>query len=68
MSKKSTDKNKEMALLQDSFKRVEDLIKQLDVRPNSQVIHGPCARSLLLDAAKIALQCELIGMKDETLA
>lgn len=55
MSKKSTDKDKEMALLKDSFKRVEELIKQLDVRPSSQVIHGPCARSLLLDAAKIAL-------------
>lgn len=49
------DAEKSRTFLLDSFSRVEALITKLDIRPDSQVVHGPCARSLLLDAAKIAL-------------
>ena len=39
----------------------------MDIRHDSQTIFGQCKRSLLLDAAKLALKCELIGVQDEEL-
>ena len=68
MSHKATNPEKKKSLLKDAFGRLESLIARLDIRPDSQAIHGPCARSLLLDAAKIALKSELIGISDDSLA
>ena len=39
----------------------------MNIVPDSQVAFGPCARSLLLDAAKIALKCEVVGIVDESI-
>ena len=59
---------KKRELLLDSFRRVEELItRQKGSTEDAQTIPGPFARSLLLDAAKIALKCELVGVVDETL-
>jgi hypothetical protein len=55
MSNKTADLEKKKSLLTDAFRRLESLIAKLDIRPDSQTVHGPFARSLLLDAAKIAL-------------
>ena len=58
MSGKIEERDRQKELLLDSFRRVEHLIEKLQIRPDSQIVHGPWARSLLLDAAKIALRCE----------
>ena len=62
ISHKTEDLAKEKLLLTDCFRRVEELITRLEIRPDSQTVFGQCARSLLLDAAKIALRCEHVGI------
>ena len=68
IAQKTEDLAKQKSLLLDSFRRAEALIASIDIVPESKVAFGPCARSLLLDAAKIALKCEVVGIVDESLA
>lgn len=68
MSRVSSESGKRQELLQDSFRRVEELLAQQLSLDDALAVPGPFARSLLLDAAKIALQCELVGIEDESIA
>ena len=68
MSSKNPEQSKKLEWLRDSFRRVENFIEvQAASEDESQTTPGPFARSLMLDAAKIALQCELEGYSDDSL-